>query len=1078
MMNKLSRKSIKLIWQGLIAPNKVLIDIIERRRAKLLLSIMLAFCSLNLPIFIISQIYLYQQGKYFWVNPSGFSWFITTILSFLIYVMSRGKYYQSAALLFTSWLMLSTSISIFTGGDPDAVIGYLITVIIASILFDFRSASIFAGVGILLTILEVIYFPPSNLANPIVTVIASALTLVFVNFRNQVEKDRQGELSEVNRILASERNRLQTLIDAIPDYIFVKDNEGRFVISNKAHTAATNLTSSNELVGKLANEVFPQSIASQFHLDDEQVLNTEQALISQERITVGEDGRSSWVLTTKIPLYDANQELMGLVGISRDITERKEAEQALYTSEQKYRNLIEAMGEGFGILDKNGLVTYVNERFCDMTNFSYEELVGQAVLNLVDEDNRQILLKNLSINSKGEGKSYELAWAAKDGTNIPTITSPRTIFDINGNFVTSFAVVTDIRQQKKAEEALRESEAKLKRSQAVVHMGDWTWDINTNTLKWSEEMYRIFGLNSEDISDDLTTVFAQIIHPDDRAKINQSSKLIRAGARSEPFEYRIIRSDGTVRWIWTQQGETRFDQNGEISQLSGIAQDITERKEAGKALANERNLLRTIMDTAVDFIYVKDTKGRHLLSNLAQARSLGKASIDEIIGKTNAEIHSPEVAARYYADEQAIIQSGQSMINKEEFRLNEIGQGLWLSTTKVPLRNNAGEIIGIVGISRNITERRRAEDSLKQQQELLQQMMDHNPNVVIVKDYQGRFVYANHAAEKEFGLRVDEMIGKTDLDIHLVASEAEAFMRDDREVLETLHSKFILEEPVTYANGELHWHQSAKIPLVTPDGQRYIMAVGANITERKQMETTKARLFAELETKNAELEQFTYTVSHDLKSPIITIKGFLGYLEKDALKGNVATMKKDIIFISDAVDKMYQLLDELLELSRIGRVINPPEQISLEAIVNEALDLISNIDERNFSLKIMPNLPAIYADRVRIREVFENLVSNAVKYKGDQPEPRIEIGVREDHGETVFYVQDHGIGIEPKYHDNVFGLFNQLDQTIEGTGIGLTIVKRIIEAHNGRIWVESDGKDMGSTFCFTLPKIVPDSVQS
>ncbi|MBN1935566.1 MAG: GHKL domain-containing protein, partial [Anaerolineae bacterium] len=216
---------------------------------------------------------------------------------------------------------------------------------------------------------------------------------------------------------------------------------------------------------------------------------------------------------------------------------------------------------------------------------------------------------------------------------------------------------------------------------------------------------------------------------------------------------------------------------------------------------------------------------------------------------------------------------------------------------------------------------------------------------------------------------------------------------------------------------------------------------------------------------------FTYTVSHDLKSPLITIAGFVGFLEQDALAGNLKRVKEDVAFINDAVAKMQRLLTELLELSRIGRLMNPPEEASFEGIVREVVELVrGQIASRGAEVIIAPDLPTVYGDRARLVEVVQNLVDNACKFMGAQPHPRIEIGTRQSEAGLVFYVRDNGIGIAAQYQDQVFELFNKLDSTSDGTGIGLTLVKRIIETHGGKIWIESE-VGAGSTFCFTLAQI-------
>jgi signal transduction histidine kinase len=243
------------------------------------------------------------------------------------------------------------------------------------------------------------------------------------------------------------------------------------------------------------------------------------------------------------------------------------------------------------------------------------------------------------------------------------------------------------------------------------------------------------------------------------------------------------------------------------------------------------------------------------------------------------------------------------------------------------------------------------------------------------------------------------------------------------------------------------------------------------LAERIRIEEEREELIRELKERNTELTRFNYTVSHELKTPIVTIKGFLGSIERDLQNRNYERAMKDFLRVSNATDKMQETLFDLLELARIGHITNPPEKIALSNLAQEALEAVDEqfqIHSRNITVNIAPDLPIIYGDRVRLREVFENLISNAANYMGDQKSPLIEIGVR-DGLEPIFFVKDNGIGIEPEYHTKIFGLFEKLDPASKGTGIGLTLIKRIIEMHGGEIWVESDGLGRGSTFCFTIP---------
>lgn len=245
----------------------------------------------------------------------------------------------------------------------------------------------------------------------------------------------------------------------------------------------------------------------------------------------------------------------------------------------------------------------------------------------------------------------------------------------------------------------------------------------------------------------------------------------------------------------------------------------------------------------------------------------------------------------------------------------------------------------------------------------------------------------------------------------------------------------------------------------------------ANAIKNARLFTDKVRLNKKLEGQNEELERYTYTVSHDLRSPLVTIRGFLGYLRGAAESGDLERLDKDITRISKAVDKMHTLLNELLELSRVGRIANPPEDVALEEIVRETADLLTGqLEAGNIRLKIAGDLPHVHVDRIRIFEVIQNLLDNAAKFMGDQTNPTIEIGTSgfDTDDKPIIYIRDNGIGIHPDFHERIFGLFNRLDPSIEGTGVGLTLVKRIIEIHGGRIWLESE-PGTGSTFLLTLP---------
>ena len=252
---------------------------------------------------------------------------------------------------------------------------------------------------------------------------------------------------------------------------------------------------------------------------------------------------------------------------------------------------------------------------------------------------------------------------------------------------------------------------------------------------------------------------------------------------------------------------------------------------------------------------------------------------------------------------------------------------------------------------------------------------------------------------------------------------------------------------------------------------RALRMIGAitDVSARREAEVERERLIADLETKNAELERFSYTVSHDLKSPLVTIGTYVGLIEKAARAGDFSRFTEDVARIQRAAGRMRRLLEELLELSRIGRVVNPPQDVSLRDLALEATELVrGRLSQARIEVEIAENLPTVHGDRMRLLEVMLNLIDNAAKFVGDGDTPRIEVGVDPSRPAPSFFVRDNGIGIDPAHQKKVFGLFDKLDLGSDGTGIGLALVQRIVEAHGGRISIESAGRGQGTTFHISL----------
>jgi PAS domain S-box-containing protein len=400
------------------------------------------------------------------------------------------------------------------------------------------------------------------------------------------------------------------------------------------------------------------------------------------------------------------------------------------------------------------------------------------------------------------------------------------------------------------------------------------------------------------------------------------------------------------------------------------------------------------------------------------------------------------------------------------------GQVRWLEGRGNVYRNEAGQPVRMAGTVVDVTERKRSEEALRLAEEKYRNIFENSAHGIFQSTPEGKFLNVNPAMARIYGYATpDEFINSfSDIstELYLDPSDGLRFVQ----AFETGNEIFGFEAMNRKKDGSIIYVSSNARAVRDPTGVlRYYEGSVENITQRKESEAERERLLGELAAKNAELERFVYTVSHDLKSPLVTIMGYLGFLEKDFETGNMAALHKDMDRIYWAARKMQDLLKDLLDLSRIGRLINEPERVPFYALVKDALDLTEGrLRERSVQVEVEPGLPDVYGDAKRLVELLQNLVDNAAKYMGDQPKPLIRIGQAGlEEEKTIFFVRDNGMGIDPEYQEQIFGLFNKLDPNMEGTGVGLALCKRIVEVHGGRIWVVSKPGD-GATFFFTLPQ--------
>ncbi len=633
-------------------------------------------------------------------------------------------------------------------------------------------------------------------------------------------------------------------------------------------------------------------------------------------------------------------------------------------------------------------------------------------------------------------------------------------------------------------------------------------------------MARMYGFDSpEDMTQNVKNISSQLyVESNKRETLHRLLEERNQVTGFESLDYRKDRST-----FWTSANiQAIHDTDGNILYFEGTVEDITDRKMADEILRESEERYRALFNGILDGVYRSSHDGRFLDVNPAMIRMFGYDSREEmlVIDIKKEMYFAPEERESLFLD------TGQEKVDEFRMRRRD-GSEIWVEDHGHYVHDENGNVIFHEGILRDITERRQAENEREQLirelaaknaesetlresfasivgtfefAEIIQHILDQIKRVI---PYDSASVWRWEGDKQKFISGRDLPSTFSDADIEFITDEISSALPILKGQVPYILNNNVQEEladfnqkPLTFVNSWLaiplktHGKITGLIALdgrqkdqfnehhaqlaVTFANQVAVALENARLFSELQSELfTREKLIKELESKNTELERFTYTVSHDLKSPLVTITGFLGYLKGDAASGNSDRAAMDIQRIQDAVDKMHLLLRELLELSRIGRIMNPPEKIIFDDLVRDALEIVhGRLEARGVTVQAQPNLPAIQGDRQRLIEVLQNLIENAAKYMGGQITPLIEIGQHgedAERGKLIFFVKDNGMGISPQYHERIFGLFDKLDPQSEGTGVGLALVKRIIEVHGGRIWVKSEaGK--GATFFFTLPQ--------
>jgi PAS domain S-box-containing protein len=510
-------------------------------------------------------------------------------------------------------------------------------------------------------------------------------------------------------------------------------------------------------------------------------------------------------------------------------------------------------------------------------------------------------------------------------------------------------------------------------------------------------------------------------------------------------------------------------------------QEAVHRKRAEDELARERDLLHLLMDALPDYIYFKNRNSIIVRTNKAHAALLGRSDPENARGLNDFDFFPEEMARGYYEDEQKIMQTGESLIAKEEQVRLPNGNLSWLSTTKVATRDPNGEINGIVGISRIIDDRKKAEEAVKNSEALYSSLVETLPLSVFRCDLEGRHIFGNKAYCESHNRPLEEIVGKTDYDF-FPREMAEKYRRDDQRVIDTGE---VLEDVEAHLSpsGEMMYVQVVKAPVYDYRGE----VVGTqgffwDVTARKFAEERLKETAAELARSNEELERFASVASHDLQEPLRKIQAFGDRLRAkcgDQLTEQGADYLERML---NAADRMRTLINDLLTFSRVTTRGQPFVPVNLSELVGEILsDLEVRIEQTAARVEV-DDLPTLDADPTQMRQLFQNLVGNALKFHREGVAPHIRIQVdrrvqveREEsaaRGSAACHitVRDNGIGFDEKYTGRIFNVFQRLHGRgeYEGTGIGLAVCEKIVKRHGGSITAKSRPGE-GAAFIVTLP---------
>jgi len=759
----------------------------------------------------------------------------------------------------------------------------------------------------------------------------------------------------------------------------------------------------------------------------------------------------------------------------RDITLRKKE---IAEKEMLSKILMNSRDEVHIINPVNLQFEYANRAALEILGYTAEELYKLSLFDIkptLTKEGLDLILAPLKSGQKDK-IIFETLQRKKDNVIYPVEVHYQLI-DL-GHREVYLIINRDISERKNAEITLETKEKYFRTliehsSSAIV-----LFDEAGNFIYQSPVVEKIVGYQVEEGVQSNVLTF---LHPDDVAEFTvHYQDLLKSPEKIFKGLYRFRHKDG--HYVWLEGTVTNLLQFEPINALIANYVNVTERKIVEEKVKSERSLLRTLIDNLPDPIYVKDITGKKIIANKEDQLYMGVTSEEEIIGKTDVELYPGDVGLRGHHFDQHIMQQGIAVVNQEAQFVDKNLQHHWLITSKIPLRNSIGEIIGLMGIGRDITQRKLIEDELLKSNERYKYASKATFDVIWDWDLIKEELTLGENFEEHFGLHIVDY--GSNISLYSERIHPDDFERVNKVILNLINGTGTIwsdEYRFKKQSGEYAYIVDRGI-LIRDETGKGVRMIGAmhDVTEQKKDEENVKRLNIELAEKakaltnsNKELERFAYVASHDMQEPLRMVTGFLGLLEKTCKPVLDENAIKYINFAIDGASRMKILIKDLLEYSRVSSNSVIVGNTDMNEVMKEVSDVFMVTIEKLEAKITIQHLPVLPDTRkVLLVQLMQNLVGNALKYHGDK-QPQIHIYAEDRINDWLFSVADNGIGIDPVYAEKIFVIFQRLHTKDEysGTGIGLSICKKIVEMHGGNIWVSSNN-NAGSVFNFTIKKSI------